>query len=1294
MSVDHSTLFSPAVVRRSDRPGEAFTEFRIGIGSMPWLADHRVQGIPILPGSLYVELARSIEHELCGRAPQIVRNLSFDRPIIVSQRDLTVRAIVREHADGHVDYLFDEVRIRERPEAATLAGPAVRLEIMPDAAAVSTGGLAIERVQAEADEVVEADRLYAQLRANGNDYGPAFQRIRSVWHAGSRSLGRISIPPARGNGGLHPSLLDSMVQLLIALAARNGKTCVLRSIGQIELPEGDLPDSLWALAELRDGAAGDRLLGDVQAFDRSGNRRLQLSGIELSLMERPEVGDSVGDSSAATKVVIAANFTAEPVEDTLKFWGNHLSAPIDADFAPYNQVFPQLLDPGSTFHGNRDGINMILLRLEAWARRDRPEHLHLAPDRAEQCFGSLAQHVLPNGLRIAHWKRHETEYLYREIFEDECYLRNGIRLPDDATVIDVGANIGLFSLFVMSRCSKPTIYAFEPAPEIYDILRANLAAYGANGMPINAGVADRDGTARFTFYENSSVFSGFHADESADGKALRAIVGSTLRGATSLEGDSFDRQVDELTADRLRSKAYECQLTSLSSLIREHQIQRVDLLKVDAEKSELGVLLGIDDADWPRIHQVVVEVHDRSEQTLQSLRDLLRQKGFQCSVERERLLENSGFLNLYAIRQEAQAGRNAGNPTTQHTGLQRNVEDFCAALEAFRQRNPTPLVLCVCPRTALTGREATIPQSLEAAEEQVLLAANALPNVRAISSTSLVERYSLKDYYDPHGDQLGDIPYSPAGYVAIGTAVCRAIRSFSGSPFKVIVLDCDNTLWRGTCGEDGSQGVVLDAPYLHLQRFMREQQRAGMLLCLCSKNNEKDVLEVLEQRPDMVLKREHLAAWRINWDRKSSNLAALAAELNLGFESFIFIDDNPLDCADVRVHCPQALTLQLPGDSQSIPAFLDHSWAFDRSGETEEDRNRTRMVREGADREKFRSTAGSLRGFIDGLELRVQIDDATPDQIARISQLTFRTNQFNFTTIRRNEREIQEFLAQEDAACMVVRVTDRFGEYGLVGVVLYMITSDRYQVDTLLLSCRVLGRGVEHAMLSELARRAAAQGKRLLELHYRPTDRNAPARLFLDSIEGAKRPGVAPSRIFLTEHLIGLRYDPDAASTRPGDRSTGTERHVSAAGRGTEASIAARGLERIAESLRSADSVAAAMDEVAARDASSDVPDRIPPAKSMDAALLRIWRRVLGRPRIDMHDNFFDAGGTSLKAVQILAMIRKELDRELSIVTMFECPTVATLAARLAGRPAPPIRSETAASRGNRRRAALAREAA
>ncbi|HTL26293.1 MAG TPA: FkbM family methyltransferase, partial [Burkholderiales bacterium] len=859
MSQDRPALLRPVISRRPDKPGEALAEFRVGTGSLPWLADHCVQGIPILPGAFYLELARFIEQELCGRALCAIRDVQFDRPIILSQELVTIRAHAREHADGCVDYAFDK-------GGATATQPSVRLQVAPDAAAPSRADpLAVGQFQSQAAPAIEGGRAYDLLRANGNEYGPSFQRIQALWTSGARSLAKISVPRPWMGGGLHPSLVDSMVQLLIASASSRRKACVLRSIGRIDLPDGDLPETLWAFAAIEGDPNGTVLRGNVQAFDESGALRLQLAAVELALLEALDRSDA----ESGTKVVVAANFTAEPVEEALKFWGSRFSAPLRIEFAPYDQVFPQLLDPASVLQANRNGVNVILLRLEAWARRQREQSL-LAPASADQpCFANLDQHVLPNGLRLAHWQRHETEYLYEEIFEDECYLRNGVDLPDDAVVIDVGANIGMFSLFVMSRCSAPTIYAFEPAPAIYDILKANFAAYGGKGLPINAGVASREGTATFTFYENSSVFSGFHADENSDGAALRAIIGNTLRSATSLDGGAFERQVDELASGRLRSRTHECRLTSLSELIREHRLERIDLLKVDAEKSELDVLHGIEEQDWPKFRQIVLEVHDASQQKLQSLQDVLGRKGFRCTVQREHLLEDSGFVNLFATREEASAAKCVDASRGTKNDLSRNVEDLCQALAAFRQRNAAPLVLCVTPRTPLAKRDADLGPSIDAAEAELLSRAESLPNVRTIGSSAIVRRYGLGAYYDVHGDRLGDIPYTPACHAAIGTAVFRAIQGLSPNRFKVVVLDCDNTLWRGTCGEDGPQGIALDPPYLRLQQFMVEQQRAGLLVCLCSKNSERDVFDVFEQRPDMVLRRGHLAASRINWDRKS-----------------------------------------------------------------------------------------------------------------------------------------------------------------------------------------------------------------------------------------------------------------------------------------------------------------------------------------------------------------------------------------------------------------------------------------
>src|SRR2546427_8198882 len=391
-----------------------------------------------------------------------------------------------------------------------------------------------------------------------------------------------------------------------------------------------------------------------------------------------------------------------------------------------------------------------------------------------------------------------------------------------------------------------------------------------------------------------------------------------------------------------------------------------------------------------------------------------------------------------------------------------------------------PVVLCVCPRTPPAEADADLKAALDEAEQTLRTAAATIPNVHTIRSASPLQQYPVDEYYDPHSDQAGHIPYTSQGYAAIGTTLVRTIYNLQRPPFKVIVLDCDNTLWKGVCGEDGPQGIEVSAPFRRLQEFMLGRMNAGMLLCLCSKNNEQDVLDVFDQRTDMVLKREHLVARRINWNSKSENVMSLAHELNLGLDSFIFVDDNPVDCADVRINCPGVLTLQLPRNSESFPPFVDHVWAFDQAGATEEDHDRTKLYQENAKREQFREQTLTLKDFVRGLELRVEIAEATDDQLGRVSQLTFRTNQFNFTTVRRSENEIRDYVKRDHATGLVVRVVDRFGDYGLVGVALYETEADRCRVDTLLLSCRVLGRGVEHALLSHLGQRAVREHKRFV----------------------------------------------------------------------------------------------------------------------------------------------------------------------------------------------------------------------
>ena len=321
---------------------------------------------------------------------------------------------------------------------------------------------------------------------------------------------------------------------------------------------------------------------------------------------------------------------------------------------------------------------------------------------------------------------------------------------------------------------------------------------------------------------------------------------------------------------------------------------------------------------------------------------------------------------------------------------------------------------------------------------------------------------------------------------------------------------------------------------------MVRQHDSGMLLCLCSKNNEEDVIEVFERRSEMVLKRDHVIASRINWRPKSENIKSLAQELNLGLDSFIFFDDSPVECAEVQANCPEVLTIQLPMDPGSAPRFLNHLWVLDHLKITDEDKARTALYHQNKQREQLRNESPSLEDFYTSLGLKVQISPVALHQYARVAELTQRTNQFNLTTIRRSDAEIQKLCQGGTSECLVVDVRDRFGDYGLVGVIIFTTDSDALRADTFLLSCRALGRGVEHRMLAKLGEIARTRGLSRVNVPFIRSKKNQPA---LDFLKLVGDPFEEPSDLgivfrFPAESATEISYKPSGdglASPLPAD---------------------------------------------------------------------------------------------------------------------------------------------------------------
>jgi amino acid adenylation domain-containing protein/FkbH-like protein len=473
---------------------------------------------------------------------------------------------------------------------------------------------------------------------------------------------------------------------------------------------------------------------------------------------------------------------------------------------------------------------------------------------------------------------------------------------------------------------------------------------------------------------------------------------------------------------------------------------------------------------------------------------------------------NRGGVNVVLVRFEdwgryAPADGEGERRPAAPAELERNVRELLAALGAASARASSPLLVCVCPASPGAAEADAGAGLFESMERLLAAGVEGLPGVYLVTTAEMSETYPVANYYDAESDRLGHVPYTPGYFTALGTMIARKIRALRAAPYKVVVLDCDDTLWGGVCGEDGAAGVVLDEGRRALQEFIVGQHDRGMLVCLCSRNNEADVAEVFGGRTEMPLRNEHIAASRINWEQKSENLKSLAAELRLGLDSFIFIDNDPVVCLEVQTNCPEVLTLQLPPEPEKIPRFLKHIWAFDRLGVTPEDERRATHYRQDSRREELRESSLSLADFLAAIELRVRISEPRPEQLARVAQLTQRTNQFNCTTVRRGEDEVRRLRAGERFECLVAEVGDRFGDYGLVGVMIYAEGGRALEVDTLLLSCRALGRGVEHRMLARLGEVALGRGLAAVEVPFRPSGRNQPALDFLTQVgEQFRRP--------------------------------------------------------------------------------------------------------------------------------------------------------------------------------------------
>ena len=345
---------------------------------------------------------------------------------------------------------------------------------------------------------------------------------------------------------------------------------------------------------------------------------------------------------------------------------------------------------------------------------------------------------------------------------------------------------------------------------------------------------------------------------------------------------------------------------------------------------------------------------------------------------------------------------------------------------------------------------------------------------------------------------LSSNPYQLSAYANIAQDLYRYIAAIRGDIRKCVVLDLDNTLWGGVIGEDGMSGIKLGQTYpgncfRAFQLRLLGLRREGFVLAINSKNNETDAMQVLEDHPEMILRKEHFACWRINWQDKATNLREIATELNIGLDSIVMIDDNETECEWIRTQLPMVAVCQLPSEPFNIPESLDTIAGLHRVSLLDEDVQKAEMYRVQRKRAEEQASFGSLDEFLSSLDLKVAIETANDYSIPRVAQLTQKTNQFNLTTRRYAESDISAICSSDDAQVIAVSVEDRFGAYGIVGAAILRFRQSSCDIDTFLLSCRVIGRGIEDAMMAGIADSARNRGTDVLSGQFIPTQKNAPA---------------------------------------------------------------------------------------------------------------------------------------------------------------------------------------------------------
>lgn len=396
-------------------------------------------------------------------------------------------------------------------------------------------------------------------------------------------------------------------------------------------------------------------------------------------------------------------------------------------------------------------------------------------------------------------------------------------------------------------------------------------------------------------------------------------------------------------------------------------------------------------------------------------------------------------------------------------------------------------------------------------------------NVKVIDITEFTRKFNAADLFDWKFYFMSQMGMNPKLNKEFKAWWEKKMNSISLKRKKCLVLDLDNTLWGGVLGEEGIEGIKIGGDYpgkafLYWQEALLELSKSGVILTVCSKNNEQDVLDAWEKNPFIVLKKERFAAYRINWTDKATNIKELAQELNIGLDSFVFVDDNPTERELIKQMLPMVEVPEFPAQPYELMPFFKQLVEdyFKVYSVTDEDKKKTEQYKQNAARAQAQNAFADFDSFLESLDIQITIEAANEFNIQRIAQMTQKTNQFNLTTHRYTEADVRGFV-DEGWKVWCISVADKFGDNGITGAI--MVKPDG-EIDTFLLSCRILGKGIEIAFVKKILAMLAEGGMETLSTKYLPTAKNAQVK---DFWEKAGFTCVAETEDGSKEYLLALK---------------------------------------------------------------------------------------------------------------------------------------------------------------------------